>query len=123
MSCKYCMEIKEHMDKFSRNEPYVSEFEFAGEGHDSGWDVPVHFCPNCGTKLIWDDRSRSLRELYNDYCRDSQISFYNIRNELILNENNVCDCDAIVEKYGDTYTYSWETDLYNEHVYITLDIE
>lgn len=68
---------------------------------------------------------KTLKEFYDDIEPGEQVSFYNKHNELILNKNNVCDCDEIVELYGDLTTYSYEIsqDVNGKHIYITLDKE
>ena len=54
---------------------------------------------------------KTLKEFYDSIIPHKEIAIYNSKNELILNWFNVCDCDEIVEKYGDTTNYSCdETD-------------
>ena len=55
---------------------------------------------------------KTLRKFYDAITSDKEIAIYNSKNELMLNQFNVCDCDEIVEKYGDTTNYSYdETDI------------
>ena len=63
MSCKYCEELEECMKRNTKEqnpnrcveeyEPDVSlsELYFKYLGFNSGWSIPVHFCPNCGKEL------------------------------------------------------------------------
>lgn len=51
---------------------------------------------------------KTLREFYESISEDKEISIYNSKNELILNWFNICDCDEIVEEYGDTTNYSYD---------------
>ena len=62
----------------------------------------------------------SLKEFYNSVDQTKQISFYNNQNELILNQNNVCDCDEIAEEFGDTTDFSY--DEYGNYMDIILSI-
>lgn len=43
---------------------------------------------------------------------DKEIGIYNSKNELILSSNNICDCDEIVEKYGNTINYNYDESKY-----------
>ena len=63
---------------------------------------------------------KTLKEFYESIKPEKQISFYNNQNELILNKNNVCDCDEIVKQYGNSIKYSYDT--YGEHIDIVLDM-
>ena len=51
---------------------------------------------------------KTLREFYDAIKPDKEIAIYNSKNELMLNWFNVCDCDEIVEKYGNTTNYSYD---------------
>ena len=50
---------------------------------------------------------------------EKEVSIYNSNNELVLNRNNVCDCDEIVEEYSETTNYCYEE--YDKIVHIVLN--
>ena len=64
---------------------------------------------------------KTLREFYDSIAPDKEVAVYNSKNELILNRFNVCDCDEIIEQYGDTTNYSY--DEYEIRVDIILNEE
>ena len=61
---------------------------------------------------------KTLKDFYDSIPLEKEVAIYNLNNELILNRFNVCDCDEIVEKYGETINYRYEE--YDEIVYIIL---
>lgn len=61
---------------------------------------------------------KTLKDFYDAISPNKEVSIYNSKNELVLNRNNICDCDEIVEEYGYTTNYRYEE--YDEIVYIIL---
>ena len=51
---------------------------------------------------------KTLKEFYDSIISDKEVAIYNSKNELILNWFNICNCDEIVEKYGNTINYSYD---------------
>ena len=63
MACKYCEELEDYLkynvktneNQFNilEDDPDVSltELYFKYLGHDSRWDIPINFCPNCGKEI------------------------------------------------------------------------
>ena len=62
---------------------------------------------------------KTLKDFYDTIAPNKEISIYNSNNELILNRNNVCDCDEIVKEYGYTTNYIYEE--YDKIVNIVLN--
>lgn len=64
---------------------------------------------------------KTLKEFYDSISPEKQISIYNQDYILILNENNVCDCDEIVEKYANSTDYNYK--INDGYVDIILNVE
>jgi len=111
MSCKHCREIVKRVKRYGscgRNDPYIDELAFDVSGHESGWNIPIHFCPNCGDEIKWDDRPESLGDFYNKLHIDTKIFIYDKYGKFLIESNNgKCGCENVIDKYKDIYTYSY----------------
>jgi len=64
MGCNYCDDIRKTLEKYNTKRYLeameikgtsgvnISELYWENGGHDSGYDIPINYCPNCGRKII-----------------------------------------------------------------------